>query len=388
MKSIKNIKLFVSCPGDIKSELDSIDVIVNEINKTSGEQGGYKLEILNWKTDTYSGIGEDAQEVINEQLDKKYDILIGLLWQKIGTPTKRDKSGTVEEINRAIQNKKEILVYFNIMPPENLNQVNLKTLTKVNTFKKELNKKGVLFKEYNSIQGFEGFLRIQLPTLVAEKLFRKKSSEKNPRKAKLKTDKYSSISNAIDKVENHKKDVSFDKDIFVLVNNTVESMDVVTNCMGSISSSMNDFSTKLIKRTSEMNSLVRIKDHRLRFKRSKTIIDSLIKEMDEFSFLINKELSSFSSNFKSIGPNYTQILLYADSLEDQSEVLSMKDSILGFRNSVEGATKSGADVLEIALKWPSVNPEFTNSKRELVVTLKNLVKEMFEGLKLLDEAIK
>jgi len=394
LKSIKNIKLFVSCPRDIKSELDSIDVIVNEINKTSGEQGGYKIEILNWKTDTYSGIGDDAQEVINEQIDKKYDILIGLLWQNIGTPTKRDKSGTVEEINRAIQNKKEFLIYFNIIPPENLNLVDLKALKKVNKFKEELQEKGVLFKQYNSIEGFEGFLRIQLPTIIADRLLIKKKViskkviDKNPKKSKLKVDKYSSISNAIEKVENHKEQTSFDEDIFDLLSSTLLAMDIVTKCMGSITNSMNDFSAKLTKRTKEMNGLPKIKDHRLRFKKSKTIVSSLVGEMDEFSSLINGELSNFSTNFRVIGPNYTRILLYANSLEDQSEVLTMKESIQDFRNSVERATKSGADVLEIALKWPPVNPEFTKSKRELAVTLKNLVKEMLEGLKLLDEAIK
>ena len=69
MKQIQQIKLFISCPGDIKDELDSIRLIIEEINKTSGRQNGYMIECLNWNVDTYSQIGDDPQEVINNQLD-------------------------------------------------------------------------------------------------------------------------------------------------------------------------------------------------------------------------------------------------------------------------------------------------------------------------------
>ena len=112
MKQIQKIRLFISCPGDIKEEINSVNLIAEEINKTSGRQNDYMLECLHWKLDTYTEVAEDPQEVINNQLDKEYDILVGLVWQKIGSPTKRDKSGTIEEISRAILNKKKITYLF------------------------------------------------------------------------------------------------------------------------------------------------------------------------------------------------------------------------------------------------------------------------------------
>ena len=139
MNEIKLIKLFISCPSDIIDEQDSIQFVTNEINKTSGKHNNFYLELLNRKVDTYTQIGEDAQDVINNQIDSQYDILIGVLWQKIGTQTNRDKSGTIEEINRSIKNNKEFLIYFKTLPPDSLNSININELSKIQDFKNELN---------------------------------------------------------------------------------------------------------------------------------------------------------------------------------------------------------------------------------------------------------
>lgn len=187
MRRINQIKIFISYPGDIEDELNSIEQIVHEINKTTGEQNKFNLELLNWKSDTYTQIGEDVQDVINKQIDPQYDILIGLLWQKVGTPTKRDKSGTIEEINRAISNNDvEQLIYFKTTPPENLDQIDIDQLLKIRQFKNDLTTKGVLYKEFNSIKKFESIFRINLTNLIIDKIITSKESKKNPKKEQKK----------------------------------------------------------------------------------------------------------------------------------------------------------------------------------------------------------
>lgn len=46
MKEIKQINLFISCPGDIIDEIHSIEVIVKEINKTFGNIGHFVIQIV------------------------------------------------------------------------------------------------------------------------------------------------------------------------------------------------------------------------------------------------------------------------------------------------------------------------------------------------------
>lgn len=53
-----------------------------------------------FETDIMPGFGSDPQAVINEQINDDFDIFVGLLKGKFGTPTPRAGSGTEEEFRR------------------------------------------------------------------------------------------------------------------------------------------------------------------------------------------------------------------------------------------------------------------------------------------------
>lgn len=387
MKQIQQIKLFISCPGDIKDELDSIRLITEEINKTSGRQNSYVIECLNWIVDTYTQIGEDSQDVINKQLDSEYDILVGILWQRIGTATKRDKSGTIEEINRALANsKKEALIYFKTTPPENLNLIDVEQLGKVNLFKAELFERGVLYKEFNSVNSFESLFRINIINLISDKLLINSKTSivfaNDP-----KTDKYASISEVINQVEQKSQNVDDELDIFELSEQIMSSLGIITSSLGSMTNSVDELTIKIRNRTNEIEKFNKLKDDRLRLNKTQIIVNLFAAELDEFNLRINQELPDFSENFLLIAPMYSRIMLFATNnfIEEGAIV---KQSLLDFRDSVEGATINGAGMLQEIIKWPPMTTRFNKSKRQTEEILKNLIKEMLEGLKLLDEAIK
>ena len=67
--------------------------IVAEWNQTWARNLGLRLELLRWEQDAYPGIGTDSQDVINHQIPEDYDLFIGLMWSRFGTPTARAGSG-------------------------------------------------------------------------------------------------------------------------------------------------------------------------------------------------------------------------------------------------------------------------------------------------------
>jgi len=386
MKDFKQIKVFISCPGDIIDELNSIRIITEEINKTAGKQNSYNLELLNWKTDTYTQVGSDAQEVINKQLESEYDILVGLLWQKIGTPTKRDKSGTIEEINLAISNKdKEQLIYFKTTPPDNLNLIDIDQLSKINSFKRELSDKGLLYKEFNSISNFESLFRINLTNLIIDKVLSQKQEIEKKLSVIQPNDKYSSINDLITEVENKDESI-LDLDIFELAEETESYINMISSSLNSMTNTITDLATILTKRTEELNRFKKIKDERLKISKAKTIINLLANELDEFNNRINNELPIFSENFTEFGHAYSKLMIVAANY-DNNDTSELNQSAIEFRDSVEFATEGCASLLREIVKWPPVNSKFNKSKRETELCLKTLTKELLEGLILLNETI-
>lgn len=65
-------------------------------------------------------MGEDSQDVVNRQIGD-FDLFVGVMWKRFGSPTKRAESGTEEEFERAYATYKEfgkprIMFYFRTTP--------------------------------------------------------------------------------------------------------------------------------------------------------------------------------------------------------------------------------------------------------------------------------
>ncbi len=65
-----------------------------------------------WETHAVPTSGVRPQSAINDQLVDRCDILIGMFWTKLGTPTGVAVSGTVEEIDRFVAAGKLAMLYF------------------------------------------------------------------------------------------------------------------------------------------------------------------------------------------------------------------------------------------------------------------------------------
>src|ERR1035437_2863028 len=385
MKDVKLIKIFISCPSDIKTEINSIRLIIQNINKTSGKHNNFILESLNWKDDTYSGIGEDAQEVITSQLEDEYDLLVGILWLKVGTATKRDKSGTIEEINRAIKNPdKNFQIYFKTATPDNLNEIDLDQLLLVNTFKQDLSIKGVLYKEFNTIQELESLFRANITNIIHDRIL-SKDEIINDDLIPIIKNKYSDITTLISEVENKELGISIDvfqtaEEINTYSNNMLSSLSSMTN-------NLTDLTSRMDNKTNELDKVKHIKDDRLRMSKQKTLINLFATELDDFNFRLSQETPKFSDNFLNLTNSYSNFVLFFSDIETE-EITRMKNSASGFKDNLEFALQSSANLLRQMTLLPPVNFKLNKAKRETEIVLKDIIKVMLNGLKLWDEIIK
>lgn len=182
-ESKRILKVFVASPGDVWMEREALVKVISELNQTLtilAPEKGLALELIRWETHAAPGLGEDAQDVVNRDLPE-YDVFIGIMWQRFGTPTKRAGSGAHEEFLQAYDRWKKsrefpVLYYFCQKPiaiPRIVEDV--KQLEKVVAFHHELSTKG-LVGEYENPETFSDIVRPHLLLVLRRYLAPKTSS--------------------------------------------------------------------------------------------------------------------------------------------------------------------------------------------------------------------
>lgn len=101
MPRTRLIKVFLASPGQLDDEREAVASALEELNQSLGSSLRFRLELVRWETHTTPTIGYDPQDLINRQIPEDYDVFIGILWTRFGTPTPRAPSGTMEEFERA-----------------------------------------------------------------------------------------------------------------------------------------------------------------------------------------------------------------------------------------------------------------------------------------------
>lgn len=183
MTSTDKYKVFLASPDDSAEERRISEKIVGDLNETIGSRNGFIIELLKWENSTYPEFGEDGQDVINKQIGDDYDIFIGVMWKKFGTPTKRAGSGTEEEFERAYKrykgdNRLKIMFYFNqdSIPQD----ADLEQFSKVKEFKRKVSDLGGLYWLYSGSSNFEDLLRRHLTNCVLDLRKSQESNDSSP----------------------------------------------------------------------------------------------------------------------------------------------------------------------------------------------------------------
>ncbi len=157
VKEAALIRVFVSGPEDMAAGRQAVKEAADELNQISLQDRGVRLEVFSWETAGSPDFGTDPQAVLNRQL-KDFDIYIGLMGHRFGSPTPRAGSGTEEEFNLAYKRWKadnrscRIMFYLDEAPvaPSILDPDELR---KVKEFRARLGGLGGLYWTYNSASG-------------------------------------------------------------------------------------------------------------------------------------------------------------------------------------------------------------------------------------------
>lgn len=99
--------VLIASPSDLGEERDVATEAVNEWNAQHAAAESVVLLPVKWETHATPATGVRVQREINRQFVKDCDILVGMFWTKLGTPTGVADSGTVEEVDLFVEASKQ-----------------------------------------------------------------------------------------------------------------------------------------------------------------------------------------------------------------------------------------------------------------------------------------
>lgn len=164
----KEIRVFVSSPGDCDRERDAVGRVLDELNRTLGEREQLYFHAVRWE-DLPPGAG-NPQVVIDQHLGT-YNVLVGIMWMRFGTPIPGGAgSGTEHEVKQALETWKRVgeprvMFYFKQDAPQDISGIDAAQLQKVQEFKKAL-QATALTQTFHGTSEFESKLRVHLHKLV------------------------------------------------------------------------------------------------------------------------------------------------------------------------------------------------------------------------------
>ncbi len=170
------VRIFLSSPSDVLEEQDAVKALVAEINDVIAFLSPHldvRVELLRYQDNVYPDIGR-AQEIVDRQIPDDYEIHLGIMWMRCGSPTGTEPSGTIHEFRQAMKRRELtgrpiIMFYFSEERPPALptRLEDIEQLRGVIIFKEEIQNIGLTV-TYPNRASFRERVRIGLLRAIAD----------------------------------------------------------------------------------------------------------------------------------------------------------------------------------------------------------------------------
>lgn len=364
------VDIFISSPGDVKEYRNLILSIVQAWNQRNGRSRKLFFNSLRWEDLVSPDIGRTGQDVINEQIGDSYDIFLGVMWARFGTPTEFAKSGTEEEFDRAVamhRSGDQIRVSFLFctadIPFSNLDGVQF---ANVQSFKKKAQLQGCLTRDFVD----EASL-INAVNLVLDRFANTWAT--------LPTDGASIIldqSLTTDLDVSDIKSLNNDDDAGVL-----DVLDDFTRYNESFSKIMDAWSERLnsVQEKTEIATaslLDLTKFGKPAPEQVRPVINALTEEMEAFGEWGDKEIVNLEQVIERLSVNSLLLIdLSNDFNEQRSDVLVSKDALVNLSDTILHTNLSIMSFVEAIEQSPRLDKMLNRANRKVVQVHRRLVEK-------------
>lgn len=170
------VRGFIASPSDVQEERKrALDVMTkwNAVNSLDREM---VVEAVRVETHGESQLGRHPQEIINSTLLEPCDFLIAVFYSRLGTPTEKEVSGTVDEIKTFVEAKGGEMVKLFFSELELPHDHDRDELARLDEFKREMQSQ-CLYIPFADENEFAEKLRSQLD-IVMNKIDKSEAKER------------------------------------------------------------------------------------------------------------------------------------------------------------------------------------------------------------------
>jgi hypothetical protein len=225
------IKVMIASPSDVATERDIVEKIIHDWNDIHSTKTRIVMLPVRWEKSTSPIMGDRPQAIINKQVLEDSDLLIGIFWTKLGSPTGTHPSGTIEEIDHHLKAGKPVMLYFSSVPVK-ANSIDTAQYDTLLKFRKDCETKGLL-ESYESFSEFHEKLQRQLILTIYNNEYIQKLNKDVTVVETVPSVVEQSISSGIPSISNEAKtllrEVSLDKHGIIMKLHVMSGLIIQTN---------------------------------------------------------------------------------------------------------------------------------------------------------------
>lgn len=380
------LRVFSASPDDVADDRAVLDEVIRELNDTWSKSLGVRLEYVGWETHAYPAVGSDPQAVINDEIGEDYDIFVGMLWTRFGTPTPRGKSGTAEEFERAYErfrrdpSKVHIMVYFKDAPLNvSPTALDLDQLRAVKEFRGSLGEMGTLYWSYSDAKQLGGFLRMHLARVV-QKWNSAPASEPSTGKA----NSMGGSAGTEDLGQRPGNDAE-EEGILDLIDQGEQRFEAVNGALTRMADAIKTVGSRMELRAREIESLRA--NHPVNPRRLKKLVGFAAADMNAFADQVNAEIPLFSKSYTSAMDTFGRAAVLLADFEPipNQQIADAHEQVGELRLNIERSHAALSQMRGEVSSIPRLSTDMNRARRAATSALDRLDLEFSNALNVTSE---
>lgn len=367
------IDLFVSSPGDVSAHRNTILTIVQAWNQRNGRSKKLFFNCLRWEDLVAADIGKSGQDVINDQIGDDYDIFLGVMWARFGSPTLNAESGTEEEFARAVdrhQAGEPIKVSFLFCTTDvPMAQLDGDQYKKVQDFKHRVQAQGCLTRDFVDDASLTNAINLILDRFS-------NTWEVNLEKSAIPINNYSKIEH-FEENNNPKTEDQDNREDFGIL----DALDNLAEHNSEFISSINDWTSRLGVVSEETSVTTGKLSDLAKFGRPSSqqirdILSNLSKVMENFASWCEDEIAILEKSMENLSQDSLMIIdLSRDFEEPTEDIINARNTLEQVHEGIEETIKSTTDFADSLEESPKMDKKLNRANRRVVSTHRRLAEK-------------